>query len=387
MRLMKKILAELSPRQSQEEIIISSLGAVIGIGLVAWISYHLVGGTALPFVVASMGAAAVLLYAAPHSPLTRPWSFVGGHLISAAVGVTCATWVPDLFLASGLAVGLAIFAMHQCNCLHPPGGAAALVAVIGGEKIHSLGYLYILVPVGLNVLILGSAVWLTRVLLARRQQTKSFIPYPEEPDAYDLPDSSPFSNDDLNNALQEINTYIDVSIDDLNDIYARATSFAHKRNLGNMLCREIMTPDVVTVEFGDSLKHAWALMQQHNIKSLPVISRVRRVNGIITISDFKQEAARFPGKTVEDRLKKLIQPTSGISSDKVEAVGQLMVSPVITLREDAHVSEAVSIFSSRGISHIPILNDERRLTGMLSRTDVAYSLRSSDTSTENGDSA
>jgi len=377
MHLMRKLLTELSPRQSQQEIVISSSGAVIGIGLVAWVSYHLVGNTALPYIVASMGAAAVLLYAAPHSPLTRPWSFVGGHLVSAATGVTCAAWVPDLFLASGLAVGLAIFAMHQLNCLHPPGGAAALVAVIGGEQIQSLGYLYVLIPVGLNVLILGSAVWLTRVLLAHRRQTKTFIPYPEEHDAYDLPNASPFSNDDLNSALHEINTYIDVTIEDLNDIYTRATSFAHQRSLGSMLCRDIMTHQVITVEFGDSLKDAWTLMQQHNIKSLPVISRVRRINGIITVSDFKQEAAQFPGETIEERLKILIKPTSGISSSKAEVVGQLMVSPVITLPEKAHVSEAVSIFTAQGISHVPILNHERRLAGMLSRSDVAHALRTS----------
>ncbi|MDQ6982555.1 MAG: HPP family protein [Mariprofundus sp.] len=377
---MTKLLTELSPRQSQQEIAISSSGAVIGIGLVAWVSYHLVDSTALPFIVASMGAAAVLLYAAPHSPLTRPWSFVGGHLVSAAVGVTCAAWIPDLFLASGLAVGLAIFAMHQLNCLHPPGGAAALVAVIGGDQIQSLGYLYVLIPVGLNVLILGGAVWLTRVLLAQRRQAKAFIPYPADThEEYDLPNTAPFSNDDLTSALQEINTYIDVTIEDLNDIYTRAISFAHQRSLGTMVCRDIMTHQVITVEFGDSLRDAWTLMQQHNIKSLPVISRVRRVNGIITVSDFKLEAAQFPGGTIEERLKTLIKPTSGMSSNKAEVVGQLMVSPVITLPEDAHVSEAVSIFTAHGISHIPILNHERRLAGMLSRTDVAHSLRSSGT--------
>jgi len=290
--------------------------------------------------------------------------------------------VPDLFLASGLAVGLAIFAMHQLNCLHPPGGAAALVAVIGGEQIHSLGYLYVLVPVGLNVLILGGTVWLTRLLLAQtRQPKKVFMPIPDDHEEHELPTITQFTQDDLNSALQEINTYIDVTIEDLNDIYARATAFAHKRSLGSMLCRDIMTRQVITVVFGDSLKGAWTLMQQHKIKSLPVVSRVRRINGIITVSDFKQAADHFSGETIEQRLKALIKPTHGTHSIKAEVVGQLMISPVITLPEDAHVSEAVSIFTVHGISHIPILNAERRLSGMLSRTDVALSLRTSDTRT------
>jgi len=373
MHLLNKLSSGLASRQSQSEIVISSLGAIVGIGLVAWVSFHIVGSAGLPFVVASMGAAAVLLYAAPHSPLTRPWSFIGGHLVSAAVGVTCAQWVPDLFLASGLAVGLAIFAMHELNCLHPPGGAAALVAVIGGEQIHALGYLYVLVPVGLNVLILGMAVWLTRLLIAQRRQPKTFIPYHEE--ERELPNTAPFSTDDLNRALQQMNTYIDVSIEDLNDIYARAISLAHKRHLGGMVCRDIMTRHVITVEFGDSLSDAWALMQQHKIKSLAVINRVRRVSGIITVSDFKKEAGQFPGESMEERLKTLIRPTAGISSDKAEVVGQLMVSPAITLDEDAPVSEAVSTLTEHGFSHIPIVNHERRLSGMLSRTDVARSLR------------
>jgi len=96
--------------------------------------------------------------------------------------------------------------------------------------------------------------------------------------------------------------------------------------------------------------------------------------GSITVSDFKKEAAQFPGQNMEERLEILIKPTSGISSRKAEVAGQLMISPVITLQEEAHVSEAVAIFTEHGISHIPILNHERRLTGMLSRTDVARAL-------------
>jgi len=261
------------------------------------------------------------------------------------------------------------------NCLHPPGGAAALVAVIGGEQIQSLGYLYVLMPVGLNVLILGTAVYVTRLLLARKRQEKEIFPYPGEGEEHDLANPVPFSDGDLNRALHEINTYIDVSIEDLNDIYARAMSFAHKRSLGDMLCRDMMTHRVVTVEFGDSLSDAWALMQQHNIKSLPVINKARRVIGIVTVGDFKKEAEKQPGETLEARLKALIKPTVGINSDKAEVVGQLMVSPVITLPEDAPVAEAVAIFTAQGISHVPVLNDEQRLSGMLSRTDVARSLR------------
>ena len=362
-------------RQSQEEMMLSSIGALAGIGMVTWVSHYIISDAGLPFIVASMGAAAVLLYAAPHSPLTQPWSFVGGHLVSAVVGVTCAQWVSDPFLASGLAVGLAIFAMHELNCLHPPGGAAALVAVVGGEQIHSLGYLYVLIPVGLNVLIMGAAVWLIRLLLAQRRQRKSFVFYNEEQKEIDISHASPFSTDDLKDALQDMDAYIDVSINDLNDIYARALSFSHRRHLGPMLCRDMMRQPVVTVEFGDTLKDAWSLMQQHGIKSLAVTNRARWITGIITVSDFNKAAENYPGTTVEARLRILLKQDGALSSSKPEVVGQIMTSHVISLVEDEPVSRAFAIFSEQRIGHIPIINHEQRLTGMLSRTEITAALQ------------
>jgi len=371
MQNLKRYFTDNPSRQSQGEMALSSLGAIIGIGLVAWVSHHLVGAAAFPYIVASMGAAAVLLYAAPHSPLTSPWAFVGGHLISAIIGVSCAQWIPDLYLASGLAVGLAIFAMHQLNCLHPPGGAAALVAVIGGEQIHALGYLYVVVPVGLNVLILGLVVWLTRALLAHRRKARTFVIDHDVSEPWAALHASAFSHADLKQAVQQIDSYIDVSIDDLHDIYRRATAIAHKRTLGDLLCRDLMMQPVVAVEFGDSLIDAWSLMQQHRIKSLPVINRARRVSGILTLSDLQMEAAKYAGATLAERLKLLLTPAAGLSSDKPEVAGQLMRAAVICLPEEAPASQAVSILSEQGISHLPIVDDEQRISGMLSRSDLA----------------
>ncbi len=376
-RLKQFVFGEIPARQSQDEVFLSSLGAIIGVGLVTWVSHHFVGDAGLPFVVASMGAAAVLLYAAPHSQLTQPWPFVGGHLVSAIVGVTCAQWIPDLFLASALAVGLAIFVMHELSCLHPPGGAAALVAVVGGDQIHALGYLYVLVPVGLNVLIMAVAVWLTRLILAKRRKTKelTFVFDNEESKESDLSNLLPFSKDDLNKALQEINAYIDVSITDLNNIYTNATLLAHKRNLGTKACKDIMTHPVISVEFGSSLDEAWRLMQEHKIRSIPVIDKSGRISGIITVCDFITEADKYHEKSIEERLKIVTKQMGELTSIKPEVVGQLMTSPVITLQENEPVAHAFSIFKDKGIRHIPILNDEQRLVGILAYTDVIRELR------------
>lgn len=133
---------------------LSAAGGLAGLAAVIAISQAELGTAGAAGLVASMGASAVLLFAVPHGPLSQPWPVVGGHLISAAIGVLCAKLVPEMALAAPLAVGLAIGAMHYLRCIHPPGGATALSAVVGGEAVHQLGFQYVITPVMLNTLVL-----------------------------------------------------------------------------------------------------------------------------------------------------------------------------------------------------------------------------------------
>ena len=139
------------PKVSLMEILWSWLGAFLGISVVAYCHYSLLGGTDAVMLIGSFGASAVLIYGAIKSPLAQPRNLVGGHVISALIGVTCFKLFPDqTWLALSLAVSTAIAVMHATRTLHPPGGATALIAVIGSAKIHSLGYLYALIPVGVG---------------------------------------------------------------------------------------------------------------------------------------------------------------------------------------------------------------------------------------------
>jgi CBS domain-containing membrane protein len=131
------------------------IGALIGVALTSVVSAMALDGSApLPLLVAPIGASAVLVFAVPASPLAQPWSVLGGNVVSALVGVTAARFVPIPYLAVGVAVGGAILAMSLLRCLHPPGGAAALTAVIGGHAVLGAGYAFPFVPVGINSLIL-----------------------------------------------------------------------------------------------------------------------------------------------------------------------------------------------------------------------------------------
>jgi CBS-domain-containing membrane protein len=106
-------------------------------------------------IIGSFGASAVLIYGAIRSPLAQPRNLIGGHVLSALVGVAAFQMLGGIpWLASATAVSTAIALMHLTKTLHPPGGATALIAVIGGDAVHQLGYLYVLVPAGLGALIL-----------------------------------------------------------------------------------------------------------------------------------------------------------------------------------------------------------------------------------------
>ena len=147
--------AKSPPGVGFSEIAWSWLGAFLGIAAVSYINYNVIENTDLVMVIGSFGASAVLIYGAVKSPLAQPRNLMGGHIISALIGVTCYRLFPSqMWLAASLAVATAIAVMHATKTLHPPGGATALIAVIGSNKIHALGYLYAVLPVGLGAFIM-----------------------------------------------------------------------------------------------------------------------------------------------------------------------------------------------------------------------------------------
>ncbi|KJR42185.1 HPP family protein [Candidatus Magnetoovum chiemensis] len=143
------------PLVSVSEIFWSWVGAFLGISAVAYINYNVLKGTDFVMLVGSFGASAVLIYGAVRSPLAQPRNLIGGHILSALIGVTSYHFFSSyMWLASALAVATAIALMHATKTLHPPGGATALIAVIGGDPIHRLGYFYALMPVGAGAAIM-----------------------------------------------------------------------------------------------------------------------------------------------------------------------------------------------------------------------------------------
>lgn len=148
----------------------SFIGAFFGIGLIAFLQSNLLSKTENIFLIGSFGASCVLIYGAIQSPLAQPRNLIGGHTISAIIGVTIYKIMPDIiWLSAPLAVASSIVLMQVTKTLHPPGGATALIAIIGTEKIKELGYFYVLSPVLSGTLILFTLALIFNNITPRRQ--------------------------------------------------------------------------------------------------------------------------------------------------------------------------------------------------------------------------
>ncbi len=135
------------PKVGLAEVLWSWIGSFLGLAAVSIIHFKLLDQTGLMMIIGSFGASAVLIYGAIRSPLAQPRNLLGGHFLSALVGVTAFQWLGyEPWLAAAVAVSTSIALMHLTKTLHPPGGATALIAVIGGETVHNLGYLYAVIP-------------------------------------------------------------------------------------------------------------------------------------------------------------------------------------------------------------------------------------------------
>lgn len=216
---------------SRHEKLVSALGGGIGIICIAFISYQTTGAQGAALIVPSMGASAVLVFAVPHGRLSQPWPLLAGNMISAGIGVSCYQFVPDLFWAAGLAVGLSIGVMHILNCIHPPGGASALAAVIGGPLIHDLGYSYILSPVLLNTMIIFLTALFFNNLFPWRRYPAGMMRFTDTPSDNEDKVSRLIDKSFIERALNDMDLVVDLTIEDLQRLFALTLKHAEQQQL------------------------------------------------------------------------------------------------------------------------------------------------------------
>jgi CBS domain-containing membrane protein len=362
-------------------------GAVIGLLLTAVMTHLLLrDNSGMAFLVAPMGASSVLLFGVPASPLAQPWSVFGGNVVSAIVGVTCALAIPDPMLAAPLAGGFAIVCMFLLRCLHPPGGAVALTAVLAGPAVHASGYQFAFMQVGLNTALMVLAALLYNNLTGRRYphtQQSSMQP------AHDTLDPMPtgrvgFTRADLDVVLKNYGQVLDVSRDDLEDIILATEMQAYERRFGIITCGDIMSKDAITLDFASELDEAWRLLRHHQVHALPVLNKARRVIGIVAQSDFLRHSELDEYVSFGERLRGFLGGSPDSHSEKPEVVGQIMSSDVITAKAATPIVELVPLMANSGLHHIPVVNDEGRFVGMVTQSDLLAALYESHLNEQGG---
>ena len=358
--------------------LLSGVSCFSAILMVGWGTQKFGLGIAYPIIVASMGASAVILFIMPSSPLAQPWPLVGGQLISAIIGVACSQAFTNTAFASAFAVGASVLVMLLFRCLHPPRAATALTPIMAGDPITSLGYGFVLIPVGVNVAImLIMAIAINRLIF--------HYEYPSFPRQVDdnkqkhrtliqPSQRTGISEQDLKQALENMNMFMDVSTGDLSKILTDAQRQSFKRHSGNVTCADIMVKNILTVEYGTEVEEAWKIMQSEKLKAIPVIDRGRRVIGIITWNDFFKFIKVNSNETFQGKFRAFIRRTPDVSTDKPESVGHIMTTSVSVLPENTHIASLIPLMSNQGYRQIPIVNNENRLVGMVYQANLIAAL-------------
>ena len=332
------------------ERVIACFGALIGISVTALTCGLLAGRGPYPLlIVAPMGASAVLLYAVPTSPLAQPWSIIGGNTISALVGTATAQVIHDPVLAVGVGVSLAILAMSFTRSLHPPGGAAALTAVLGGPTVAAFGLWFPLVPVALNSAILVG------MGIVFHKLTRRAYPHHAAPVAANTHrtlDPPPqlrvgVRREDIDTALRTLHETFDVDRDDVARLLQEVELAAAVRVSGELRCSDIMSRDVIMVDATEEVHKARSLLVIHDLRTLPVVDAGRKLVGIVGLHQLIEASGQ-----VGDSLVK-----AATASPEDPAVGLL---PALT----------------DGSSHAVVIVDaDRQVRGLVTQTDLLVAMR------------
>lgn len=368
--LFARILPELVA-VSPIERLRAAVGAAIGILIVGIIGMLALPAGSAPLLIAPLGASAVLLFAVPTSPLAQPWSVLGGNGIAALVGVTCSLVVPDASVAAALAVGISIGLLLTFRCLHPPSGAVALTAVVGGPTIQDLGYGYALWPV-----LAGSLALLLAAVAYNRLTGKV---YPHMALAHSPVVTAGQSSSlgvtvaDLKTAIRERDEVLPVDPQDLEEVLQRAEVIAFHRRSGGVIAAAIMSQDVASVGPGTSLRVTLRLLRSKGIKAVPVVDANRRVVGIVTQTDILDKADWGPwvaGSGLGWRLRAATnsdRPLRGKASD-------VMTTDVRCVLISTPIARVVQVMAETRHNHVPVVDNEGQLAGMVTQSDVVAAL-------------
>ena len=330
--------------------LLCGIGALLGLAISSLISWYVLGDFNAWYI-APMGASSVLLFAVPASPLAQPWNMVVGNTIAGIIGVTCAIFISNSTEAFSVAVALAIFLMMTTDSLHPPSGAVAITAVLGGESIHQLGYYFIFYPVLLNsILLLVIAIIFNRLLGKQYPQVAQINTRTKDPTPTQKVTIQP---QDIQDVLEEQTELLDISEYDLQKIILEAQAKANARIVSEFLCQDIMSKDVISLYEQDDIHQALDKFKHINLMSLPVVNTEHELVGTLALYD------------VVEWFKRAADPRASWE----HLVKQIMDRKVVTVQPTQPIQDLVPYFVERSFNYIPVV-EQQKLVGIISRADM-----------------
>nr|WP_218954179.1 HPP family protein [Acinetobacter sp. YH01022] len=334
--------------------LLCGLGALLGLTLSSFISWWVLGDINAWYI-APMGASSVLLFAVPASPLAQPWNMVIGNIIAGVIGVTCAAYIPNLTEAFSVAVALSIFLMMTTDSLHPPSGAVAITAVLGGEAVHQLGYYFIFYPVLLNsVLLMFVAIIFNRLLGKQYPQVAQINQRSQDPTPTQKVTIQP---QDIQATLDQQTELLDISEYDLQKIILAAQEKANARGMSQFKCQDIMTKDVISLNENDDIHSALDKFKHMNLMSLPVINAQQQLVGTLALYEVVEWFKR----------------ATDLRTTWQRQVKDIMVRQVVTVKPEQPIQDLVPYFVERSFNYIPVV-EKQKMVGIISRADIIAAL-------------
>ena len=361
-----------------DERLRACIGALFGLALTGAVVRLLPGHHAtLPLLAAPMGASAVLVFAVPSSPLAQPWSVIGGNTTGAALGVAVAMLIPDPELAGAVAVALTIALMFALRCVHPPSGAVALTAAFGGPAVHSHGFHFVAAPIALQSATLVCLGLLYHALTGHRYP-HSARHASDRAGQGNRSAAAGFAREDLKAVLRRRGELLDISLEDLEALLRETQLQACSRSFNSLRCADIMSTPPVTVAPHASTLSALRLLGRHAVTSLPVVDGERRLLGIVTRADLLSHNSSGRAVALADAAAHWL----GHRRRDLQSVGAVMTTDVCSVRTDTAMTELVPLFAHSGHHHIPVIDGDRKVVGMITESDVIAGLYSRSTGIE-----
>lgn len=346
------------------------LRAAIGVGIALFItlssSTWLFGLPITLLLAAPAAASAVLMFAASSSPFAQPWSVLGGSLLATFIGISFGLSDLPLVVATVLTGCIVLICLFGLRCLHPPGGALALIAVAGAQQTAALGY-ELLYPVAFNAVLLVIVALIYNNLTGHAYpKAHRRAPAPAAGEV-DLPPSQrlSFTEDDVEHALEEFGEYVDVTRDDLAQLIRQTERHALRRSMGEVTAAEVMSRHLHCATPGTTVEEAWQSMRNHHVRAMPVVEPdSRKLLGVITLEDLLRHFRPGGARVGFGRLKLL----------RGARLRTIMVGPAISVRPDAHMLDLVFLLSEHGLHCLPVVDDTERVVGLITQTDLIAAL-------------